>query len=239
MTSSPEAGLVPSHIQVDIMGPFLPLHNCASLLSMSDQCPEGFSFADTIAETCTQVSCEDLVFWYNTPCEMTSYCGAQFTFRLWVACAETSSYHPQVNRLINGLHHPLESALQACFDGWDWISQLPWMMLGLRSDPWVVSGACPVDLVYRHAPCFPGEFTQPGTLALPSSQVQTPYHSSQVFAPFWLETLQQATCVNFQVDWHRTPYDCSYSSGLPKHWNVLQRLSYQYLMCKATLPLCL
>lgn len=48
---------------------------------------------------------------------------------------QTTAYHPEANGLVEQFHRHLKSALKAWLTGPDWVDQLPWVLLGIRTTP--------------------------------------------------------------------------------------------------------
>ena len=93
---------------------------------------------------------------FGVPSLITSDRGAQFTSQLWAEMSEllgvklsvTTAYHPQANGLVERFHRRLKEALKARLQGPDWSDHLPWVLLGLRTEPKEDLGASTVELVY-------------------------------------------------------------------------------------------
>lgn len=77
------------------------------------------------------------------PTDISTDHGAQFTTALWSALAQlhgtqlhhTTAYHPQANGLVERFHRHLQFALKTRLTGLDWVDQLPWVLLGIRTAP--------------------------------------------------------------------------------------------------------
>ena len=103
---------------------------------------------------------------FGVPDQMTSDRGAQFVSELWTAMSEllgtqlnpTTAYHPQANGLIERLHRTMKAALKARLNSPNWIDELPWVLLGLRTTPKEDLNASPADLVYGGPLTVPGDF---------------------------------------------------------------------------------
>ena len=89
--------------------------------------------------------------------------GSQFTSHLWVSISQllgtelhhTTAYHPQSNGLVERFHCHLKSALRAHLTGPNWIDELPWVLLGIRTTPKEDLGCSSADLVYGSpSPCL-------------------------------------------------------------------------------------
>ena len=59
----------------------------------------------------------------------------------------TTAFHPQTNGLVERAHRTLKAALVA--KGGDWLSALPWDLLGMRSTPRSDDDISPAEAVYR------------------------------------------------------------------------------------------
>ena len=99
-------------------------------------------------EDSTTVSCATglLDAWisrFGLPEHMTSDCGSVFTSDVLSSLAQllgvnlhhTTSFHPQANGMVERWHRTLKASLTARCSTSDWCSQLPWVLLGLRTMP--------------------------------------------------------------------------------------------------------
>jgi hypothetical protein len=60
--------------------------------------------------------------------------------------------------MVERFHRQLKDALRARLQGQDWVSQLPWVLLGLRSAPKEKANISSAEMVYGTALTLPGEF---------------------------------------------------------------------------------
>ena len=74
-----------------------------------------------------------------------------------IARDPTTSYHPQHNGKIERMHRSLKNSLRARLLGRvNWLSALPWVMLGLRAASNLDTGVSPSILVTGQQPTLPG-----------------------------------------------------------------------------------
>ena len=75
-----------------------------------------------------------------------------------IARDPTTSYHPQHNGKIERMHRSLKNSLRARLLGrMNWLSELPWVMLGLRAASNLDNGVSPSILVTGQQPTLPGQ----------------------------------------------------------------------------------
>jgi transposase InsO family protein len=88
----------------------------------------------------------------------------QFTSALWGAVMKklgikhtmSTAFHPQSNGLVERAHRRLKDALKARLAGSEWVSHLPWVLLGLRAAPREDSGVLAAEMVYGAPLTLPG-----------------------------------------------------------------------------------
>jgi transposase InsO family protein len=97
---------------------------------------------------------------------VTSDRGSQFTSKLWTAIAKllgtklhhTTAYHPQSNGLVERFHRHLKTALRAHLTTPNWLDELPWVLLGIRTAPKEDMHGSSAELVYGTPLTVPGDF---------------------------------------------------------------------------------
>jgi transposase InsO family protein len=120
---------------------------------------------DCTAASCAKVFLAGWVARFGVPLELTSDRGRQFLSGLWKAMATTlgttlhhkTAYHPNSNGLVERFHRSMKDFLKTHLSCRDWTSQLPWVMLGLRSAHKDELGRSPAELVYGDRVMLPGE----------------------------------------------------------------------------------
>ena len=158
-----------SHLHVDIVGPLPPSHGFTHLITIVNRTtrwPEAIPLKETTAVDCARAFASSWISRFGIPTDMTSDRGSQFTSNLWTEVAQrlalrlhrTTAYHPQSNGLVERFHRSLKSALRARLTNDNWLDELPWMMLGLRTAPKEDLDASSAELVYGEPLTVPGEF---------------------------------------------------------------------------------
>ncbi|XP_072133508.1 protein NYNRIN-like isoform X1 [Mobula birostris] len=147
-----------NHIHVDIVGPLPVSRGARYLLTMIDwftRWPEAVPLTDTTSESCARALIATWVARFGVPAHITSDRGAQLTSSLWSAMANLlgSQLHHT-----NTFHRHLKSALMAGLEGPNWVDELPWVLLGIRSAPKEDLHTSSAKLVYGAPLVVPGEF---------------------------------------------------------------------------------
>ena len=161
------------HVNVDLVGPFPPSKGFTHLLTVVDRVtrwPEAIPLASTNTIDVAEAFLSGWITRYGLPSDVSSDRGPQFTSLLWQDLSDllgtklhhTTAYHPQANGLVERFHRSMKVSLRARCQSTSWISQLPWVMLGLRTMPKDDLGTSPADLVFGSPLTFPGEFVGHG-----------------------------------------------------------------------------
>jgi transposase InsO family protein len=161
------------HVHVDIVGPLPQSAGFSYLFTIVDRTtrwPEAVPLSGIAAADCAAALFSGWIQRFGVPSVITSDRGAQFTSSLWnalcnilaIAHVKTTAYHPQSNGLVERFHRCLKEALQARLAGPDWLSHLPWVLLGIRSAVPLEGGPSPAEAVMGCQPILPGEFLATG-----------------------------------------------------------------------------
>ena len=177
-TTAPVDQFVPAtrrfdHIHVDIVGPLPPSQNYRYLLTVVDRFtrwPEAIPLVDAQTTTCAKALALHWIARFGVPAELTSDRGSQFTSELWATLSQlngtrlhrTTAYHPQSNGIVERFHRHLKSALMARLTGPDWIDELPWVLLGIRTVPKEDLECSSAEMVYGAPLTVPGDFLPRG-----------------------------------------------------------------------------
>ena len=159
------------HVHIDLVGPLPESQGFKYLVTIVDRFtrwPEAIPIRDIEARTVAKAYVANWVARFGVPSQMTSDRGTQFVSELWTAMSNllgtdlhpTTAYHPQANGLVERLHRTLKASLKTRLTGPNWVDELPWVLLGLRTAPKEDLNASPAELVYGATLTVPGDFVQ-------------------------------------------------------------------------------
>ncbi|RUS73921.1 hypothetical protein EGW08_018311 [Elysia chlorotica] len=137
-----------------------------TIIDRTTRWPEAIPINNTSTTECAKTLIRHWISRFGVPLDMTSDRGPQFTSALWTAIAEklgtnihhTCAYHPQSNGLVERFHRSLKAALKARLQGANWVDELHWVLLGLRTVPKEDLETSSAELVYGEPLTVPGEF---------------------------------------------------------------------------------
>ena len=155
------------HVHVDIVGPLPYCHGYSYLLTVVDRYsrwPDAIPLKGITAEECAAAFISQWVARHGVPRDMTSDRGRQFISEIWRKMGEslgshlhfTTAYHPQANGLVERFHRSMKAALRAKLTDANWLRQLPWVLLGLRTTEKDDLKNSPAELIYRNSINLPG-----------------------------------------------------------------------------------
>ena len=157
------------HINIVIVG---HLHQSAGftyLLTIVDRTtrwPDAITVSDITAIVCAKALVEVWISCFGIPLDMTSDRGAQFTSAICNNVAQlhsTTAYHPQSNGLVERFHRTMKTSLKTRLTGRNWIDELPWVLLGIRTVPKQDLYASSAELVYGEPLNVYGSFVTTNT----------------------------------------------------------------------------
>lgn len=157
-----------SHVHIDLVGPLPPSQEHTHILTVVDRFtrwPEAIPLLKTDAESCAKAFIFHWVSRFGLPGHITSDRGPQFVSKLWSSMAEllgiklhpTTAYHPQANGMVERFHRSLKASLRARLTSPNWVNELPWVLLGLRTTPKDDLGVSSAEMVYGTPLTVPGE----------------------------------------------------------------------------------
>ena len=222
------------HVHIDLVGPLPPSGGCTHLLTVVDRFtrwPEAIPLSETSTKACARAFLNHWVARFGIPSDISSDRGVQFTSQLWASIAElygtklhrTTAYHPQANGLVERFHRHLKSALRARLNGPNWLDELPWILLGIRTAPKDDLKSSSAELVYGSPLTVPGDFiSPPGINPFPDNQLRHLREHAETLAPvptsqhgpvttFIPHTLTVAPYVFMRRDAHRNPLQTPYT----------------------------
>lgn len=167
------------HIHLDLVGPLPPSNGYSYILTIVDRFtrwPEAIPLVDMRASTVVQAFVEQYVSRFGVPLEITTDQGAQFESKLFEEFnnligshrIRTTSYHPQANGMVERFHRHLKASLYARNNTSNWSTELPFVLLGIRTSIKPDLGCTPADLVYGQTLKVPGELILPSPSTIPS-----------------------------------------------------------------------
>ena len=154
---------------MDIVGPLPESHGHSYLLTATDRFTrwlEAIPIPNMETSTVARAYLQNWVARFGIPRQMTSDRGRQFISELWSAMSNllgtelhhTTAYHPQANGLIERSDRDLKASLKCRLSGPNWVDELPWVLLGLRTVPKEDLGTSSAELVYGNPLAVPGDF---------------------------------------------------------------------------------
>ena len=139
------------------------------------------------------------------------------------------------------MHRTLKNALRCRLDGAkNWLAQLPWALLGLRSAPNTDTGLSPAVMVYGQLPDLPGQMVLPKneindfssfgaelSSAMASQKfTTTPWHGAEKRATFVPRDLHTCKSVLIRVDAIQPSLQPRYTGP----FNVLHRRDKDFVL---------
>ncbi|KAK3889024.1 hypothetical protein Pcinc_006900 [Petrolisthes cinctipes] len=158
-----------AHIHVDVVGPIPPSDGHRYLFTIIDRStrrPEAIPMANATSTSCASSLLSGWISRFGIPKHITSDRGTTFISHLWTSLGQlmgttvhhTTAYNPEANGIVERLYRTLKAALMLRCNNSTWSSQLPWVLLGLRSTPKEGLDASPAEMVFGEPLVVPGEF---------------------------------------------------------------------------------
>lgn len=159
------------HVHLDLVGPLQESQGYRYLLTMIDRAtkwPEAVPLSEITADAVATGFLNTWIPRFGVPAKITTDQGRQFESCLFNKLAQrlgcekirTTAYHPQANGLVERWHRSLKTALTARCASTTWASQIPIVLLGLRT-ALNKRGITSSQLVYGQTIRLPADFVQP------------------------------------------------------------------------------
>ncbi|XP_076029133.1 uncharacterized protein LOC143017980 [Oratosquilla oratoria] len=118
------------------------------------------------SSSCTGALLSGCISRFGIPEHITSARGTIFMSQLWTSLGQllgtsfhhTTAYNPEANGMVERFHRTPKAALIPRCNNATWDSQLPWVLLGLRTTPKEGLDVSPAEIVFGETLVVPGEF---------------------------------------------------------------------------------
>lgn len=146
-------------VHLDIVGPLPPCKGYTYLFTIIDRktrwC-EAFPLRSITAASIVDVFLNNWISRFGAPKRIITDQGAQFESTLFNALLKkfgshrlrTTAYHPQSNGVVERFHRTLKNSLRSLSITKDWLSSLPYVLLGWRNIPSSRFGLSPAQMVF-------------------------------------------------------------------------------------------
>ena len=136
-----------THVHMDLVGPLSSSSrghtHLLTIVDRTTRWPEVVPLHSISDEVHMDAFVDTWVACHGVRQQVTTDRGAQFTGSEWgkmchqlgIQHRPTTAYHPQSNGMVERFHRQLKDGLRARCEGKDWLSHLPYILLGLRAAP--------------------------------------------------------------------------------------------------------
>jgi hypothetical protein len=141
-------------------------HHILTIIDRTSRWMEAIPLTNTAATSVAAAIFSGRISRFGVPNTITSDRGLQFTSNNWNSLClllqikhwPTTAYHPQANGMVERLHRRLKDALRTRGANATWAAELPWVLLGLRSQPREDSNISPAQAVYGTPLVLPNQY---------------------------------------------------------------------------------
>ena len=173
------------HVHIDLVGPLSETQGHSYVLTCVDRFtrwPEAVPLTNIEAETVAKAFIAGWISRFGSPATVTTDRGTQFESALFRELCKltgtdrirTTAYNPRANGMVERIHRTMKAALM-CHRDEDWMTALPFVLLGIRTSLKEDIGCSSAELVYGTTLTLPADLVLPTTnsnFADPSSFVQ-------------------------------------------------------------------
>ena len=96
---------------------------------------------------------------------------SQLSILLGTELHHTTSYHPQANGMLERFHRDMKAAFGSRLNGPNWVDELPWVLLCLRTAPKEDIHTSAAEMVYGTPLTVPGDFVCPSDDPVAASEL--------------------------------------------------------------------
>ena len=153
---------------MDLVGPLPISEGMKYIFTVIDRYSrwvEAIPLPSMTAQDCALALLRHWISRFGVPSDITTDQGRQFCSDLWqdlhrllgIKSLRTTAYHPQANGMVERLHRTLKERIMARSSSPDWMTHLPFVLLGIRSSVREDSSSSPAELLYGDVLRLPGQ----------------------------------------------------------------------------------
>ncbi|GFR68547.1 Pol polyprotein [Elysia marginata] len=202
-----------------------------TIIDRNTRGPEEIPIPTITTAECVQALVGGWISCFGIPEDISSDRGSQFTSALWTEIAkclgvkvhQTTAFQPQANGTVERFHRTLKAALKDRLTGNNWVEELLWVLLGLRTASKEDLGYSSAELVCSKPLTVPGKLTPSQALPWSATEFLTAFRAkTQLLKPrptvhhnkthtYLLPSLLPANYVYIHTDTVKTPLQIPYS----------------------------
>ena len=184
-----------TNIHIDIVGPLPSAHGYTYLLTIIDRFtrwPSAIPLKDISAESIAKLILTEWITVFGVPQVITTDRGSQFTSSLFnefvnlLGCKhiKTTAYHPCANGLVERFHRQLKAALSTKTDPYNWVDNLPLILLSIRNIVKEDLQSTPAEMVFGTSVSLPGQYFENNENIQPTTNFTQQLQDRMLRLPF-------------------------------------------------------